>query len=269
MSEEKDLLSKIGQLSGQINLHKNKQEAVSSSSNGTRSSPASWRPYRGTPYGTARGRGGRSRSFAPSHRNRTLVLNNATSQSTGVSDSDAPSPWIDSAKQSIQQEATQPQSGSAPSWIAKHDRHKQLINSTVYAKEMQARTRDLEETRKLKAKKRDEREKLKISRYLDKFATPTRSASVVKADLRNTSAHEIVIQGIRFQVTNAGSRLAKMFGQDTTPFPFVDSSLSGLPPSDDANSAKITPKDALVGGVKFHRSKNGNLYRSGVVKAKK
>lgn len=32
---------------------------------------------------------------------------------------------------------------------------------------------------------------------------------------------------------------------------------------------KPTPKKACVGGVTFLRSKNGNLYRSGIVKAKK
>ncbi len=35
------------------------------------------------------------------------------------------------------------------------------------------------------------------------------------------------------------------------------------------DSTKQTPKKAHVGGVTFLRSKNGNLYRSGIVKAKK
>jgi hypothetical protein len=35
----------------------------------------------------------------------------------------------------------------------------------------------------------------------------------------------------------------------------------------DEDSAKATPKSANVGGVTFYRSKNGNLYRSGIVKA--
>jgi hypothetical protein len=35
------------------------------------------------------------------------------------------------------------------------------------------------------------------------------------------------------------------------------------------DSIKPTPKKAYVGGVTFLRSKNGNLYRSGIVKAKK
>lgn len=37
----------------------------------------------------------------------------------------------------------------------------------------------------------------------------------------------------------------------------------------DINAAKSTPKNAVVGGVRFHRSKNGNLYRAGVIKAQR
>lgn len=37
----------------------------------------------------------------------------------------------------------------------------------------------------------------------------------------------------------------------------------------DNNAAKATPKMATIGGVRFYRSKNGNLYRSGIVKAQR
>jgi len=37
----------------------------------------------------------------------------------------------------------------------------------------------------------------------------------------------------------------------------------------DENAAKLTPKTATIGGVRFYRSKNGNLYRSGIVKAQR
>ena len=35
------------------------------------------------------------------------------------------------------------------------------------------------------------------------------------------------------------------------------------------DSVSTTPKHANIGGVTFLRSKNGNLYRSGIVKAKR
>ncbi|KKY37064.1 putative ccch zinc finger protein [Diaporthe ampelina] len=50
-----------------------------------------------------------------------------------------------------------------------------------------------------------------------------------------------------FRVANNGSKLVKLPG--------------------DLNGPKATPKMALVGGVKFHRSKNGNMYRQAIVKA--
>ena len=40
-------------------------------------------------------------------------------------------------------------------------------------------------------------------------------------------------------------------------------------PTGPLDSTSLTPKQATVGGVKFFRSKNGNLYRSGIVNAKK
>lgn len=49
---------------------------------------------------------------------------------------------------------------------------------------------------------------------------------------------------------------------------FVDhpQDLHGTDPS---ISTESTPKQANVGGVVFYRSKNGNLYRSGLIKAQK
>ncbi|KAI9749520.1 MAG: hypothetical protein M4579_006840 [Chaenotheca gracillima] len=161
----------------------------------------------------------------------------------------APSASTDPSTMLSPEHNTQASSPPRPGWITKHDRHKQLINSSVYAKEMQVRARDLEETRKVRAQRRDEREKQKISTYLARSGGLERDARATKVDPRSGSSPELVIDGIRFQVTNGGSRLAKL--------------------PDDLNSAKTTPKDVMVGGVKFLRSKHGNLYRSGVVKAKR
>ncbi|RAL66235.1 hypothetical protein DID88_005906 [Monilinia fructigena] len=62
-----------------------------------------------------------------------------------------------------------------------------------------------------------------------------------------TSNYEVTINGIRFMVTKNGSKLVKAPG--------------------DLTSANATPKTALIGGVKFYRSKNGNMYREGIIKA--
>jgi len=122
----------------------------------------------------------------------------------------------------------------------------QLINPAIYEKQSQERARAIEETRKLKLKQKDEREKLKLSKHLqhlDGSATPH------TPNIRTTQNYEIGIQGIRFRVMKDGSKLVKVDG--------------------DQNSAKMTPKSATIGGVRFYRSKNGNLYRSGIVKAQR
>ena len=38
---------------------------------------------------------------------------------------------------------------------------------------------------------------------------------------------------------------------------------------DDPNTARATPKRVKIAGITFIRSKNGNLYRSGLIKNKK
>jgi hypothetical protein len=47
----------------------------------------------------------------------------------------------------------------------------------------------------------------------------------------------------------------------------LDRSVIDLRYSGDLNAAKSTPKMTLVGGVRFYRSKSGNMYRSGIIKA--
>lgn len=37
----------------------------------------------------------------------------------------------------------------------------------------------------------------------------------------------------------------------------------------DDNAAKTTPRHAIIGGVNFYRSKNGNLYREGIIRAQR
>lgn len=123
----------------------------------------------------------------------------------------------------------------------------QLINPAIYEKQSQERARAIEETRKLRVKQKDDREKLKLSKHLERLdgntITPNYRASHVPQN------YEITVQGIRFQVMKDGSKLMRLPG--------------------DENAAKMTPKLATVGGVRFYRSKNGNLYRSGIVKAQR
>ncbi|KAJ6172626.1 hypothetical protein N7470_001693 [Penicillium chermesinum] len=225
MTENDELLARIGRLAGQINRHKaqSSQHQGSSSHHSpyvARHTPnhLGWTPY-------SRGRGNRG---AP-HRHRTLVLNNAKS-ATGDMSSPAPS---ESNNQSRPM-------ATSNGWVAKRDRHMQLINSAVYDKETQLRAKAMEETRKLREKQRAEREQKKVLRYAQ--GGPG-GASV------STSAQQIIINDIAFKIARGGSKLIRA--------------------SDDPNPANATPKKATVAGVHFIRSKNGNLLRLGDVTSKK
>ncbi|KAI9848632.1 MAG: hypothetical protein M1838_000471 [Thelocarpon superellum] len=257
MSEDDDLKRKIAQLSGQINRREQEGSttvnrrgaytAISPSKAHLEPAhvprPAYQTSSRGAPSG--RGRGGRGRATFASHKNRTLVLNNVVNHSGP--DATAPdSNEATVANGSLPRDA----SSSSVGWVAKHDRHKQLINPAVYEREVKARARDMEASRRLKAQRRDEREKAKLARHLQRLSAYAYPSSHPASQIPPTPAqYEITIQGIRFRVTSGGSRLLKM--------------------TNESNASRPTPKRANVGGVTFIRSKNGNLYRSGVVKAQR
>ncbi|CAK7198651.1 hypothetical protein SEUCBS139899_001315 [Sporothrix eucalyptigena] len=214
-SENQELLARISQLAGHINRHKNQQAGISSIPSNS---------YQPLPY-AGRGRGGSYRVKKPGpYRNRTLVLNGSGSSSR----SDAADGGDSSAASD---------SGSGSAWVARVDRHRQLINADVYEKDAQARARAMEQTRLQSQQKRDARERQKLQSHLQQ--TRGRSGT--------STPYQIVIEGIPFAVAKNGSKLVKLPG--------------------DTNSAASTPKTAVVGGVKFYRSKNGNLYRHGVVRA--
>lgn len=136
----------------------------------------------------------------------------------------------------------------------------QLINTNIFDKETQARTKAMAETRRERALKRDQREKRRLEQHLQtRYATPQSSTAAAMI-------HEITIDGLRFQVLNRGSRLMRIRGES---FRLRDMASFWLKRIDALTVGSSTPKQAIVGGVTFQRSKNGNLYRSGIVKAKK
>ncbi|KAJ5455546.1 uncharacterized protein N7458_003810 [Penicillium daleae] len=252
MTENDDLLAKIGQLAGQINRHKTQttqpyQPSSHQSQYVSRHAPShpGWAPY-------SRGRG-RGRHVAP-HRNRTLVLNNGTPASVH-SNTSSPGPSSDNDG-----EARQPTTSNG--WVAKRDRHMQLINSAVYDKEKQARAKAMEETRKFKEQRRAEREQSKVLRY----AQAARGGATVSTTTQPAAAHQILVNDIPFKVTHGGSKLVRVSSMKALHdlcFPGT-----GLPVLDDPNTANITPKRVNVAGVTFVRSKNGNLHRLGAVASK-
>lgn len=196
-----------------------------------------------TPRGRGLSRGGARLSQV--YRNRTLILNN-NSSSSSTTEADA-------------SESSTPKM----SWVSKSDRHLQLINPAVFEKQSQERAKAMEESRKLRLRRRDERERLKLSHHLLRTTAPA-AHSFARG---SNQAHEIIVEGIRFRVDKGGSKLTKILGENISGGARFGEVLIHF--AGDENAAKSTPRTASVGGVMFYRSKNGNLYRSGAVKAQR
>ncbi|KAI1344626.1 hypothetical protein F5Y15DRAFT_367193 [Xylariaceae sp. FL0016] len=167
--------------------------------------------------------------YGPVHRNRTLVLN-GQSQSTATPTTEKGA--SDSA---------------ASSFVSRTDRHLQLINTSVYEKDSQHRANAMEKSLRYKHLKDSHREKLQFMKTMRPRESP--KAGIPATTPAIPTFHEINVEGVRYQVINQGSKLVRFPG--------------------DMNPPSATPKVTSIGGVVFHRTKNGNLVRHGIVKAQR
>ncbi|KAK6540941.1 hypothetical protein TWF694_008322 [Orbilia ellipsospora] len=194
----------------------------------------SWAPARGKIGYRSRGRGGGVRMPTHGHRNRTLVLNSSAPASGNSSRGETPTTGTDDetmadandgntipTSASNKATATTVASGSGGNngggWVAKRDRHMQLINSSVYGQHLQTRAKAIEQTRQDKLKRKEEREKAKLRNFLQgsKQYGIVNTIGRVKSKPTKvaTYQHEIVINGARFKITVDGSKLVKVSGE--------------------------------------------------------
>lgn len=144
----------------------------------------------GRPY---RSRGGYRGSSLPAHRHRSLVLNGANQQGNKGTD-------VDSGTAS---------DASNSSWVTKNDRHLQLINSSIYEKDAQTRTRAIEQSRRQKLAKKNALERAKLIKHMNRMENSGGSA-----DLQGSAnKYEIAFEGIQFIVAKNGSKLVKAPGE--------------------------------------------------------
>lgn len=217
--EEQELLAQINRLEGRIHRHKQHREnhrtlfprpSSPSPPSLIVSAPQYSRgTYRSTPYprgGAYRG----SRGHAPTYRNKTLVLNG------GLNGQARP-------------EANSNNTNNG-SWVSRTDRHLQLINSSVFEKDSQARVSAIEETQRQKRLQKEQLEKVRFLSYAQQNASnvlPTPSnANATSA----SSRYEITVEGIRFQITKQGSKLVRAPGTSaltlqTVPLAILSNSL--------------------------------------------
>ena len=215
---------------GQINRHKNNQPTEPRHE--TR-----WAPYRGRPRAT-RGRGAR---------HRTLVMNTGSQQ-----------------QQQNQQQEKEKESNGGDRWIAKRDRHMQLINPAIYDQETQARAKAMEQSRRAKMQKRTEVEQAKVLEYARGPARVPAQAATATGAGAGQAGYQVFVNDVPFRIGRGGSKLIRV--SSTFFYRFVVGgcwAVAGLlTMTDDPNT---TPKRVSVAGVTFVRSKNGNLHRLGAV----
>jgi hypothetical protein len=232
--EDRQLMQRISHLAGQINRHRNQQ----------------LHPHRYSPYGrpAPRGRGRGYPGAAPQSRHLTLVNTPPPPPTTTATTTTTP---------------TTP--ASDPAWIQRNDRHLQLINASVYEQDRRARVQAVAETNRLRRQAKDAHEQSALASQfaqgpaaappagglaaMSPSAAAAAAATTTTPATPATPAYEITVHGIPFGVTKNGAKLVKIPGR--------------------ISSDQPTPKTAVVAGVLFRRSKNGNLYRNGVAQAQR
>ncbi|KAL8869744.1 MAG: hypothetical protein Q9174_004043, partial [Haloplaca sp. 1 TL-2023] len=211
----------------QINLHK-AQDPSTANHHQIATSPR-------VPPGRGRGV---HRPYRPTSHH-SLVLNNSNKHHRATSQA----PSSSSASSAV--DPLRP----APAYVTKHGRHKQLINTSVLERVTTRRKQGVEESQQRKVLTTNQWEQRRMNQYV-KGLHPDHTGTVShKATSQATSAHEIEIDGMRFELQKNGSKLLRVPGP--------------------ADALRSTPKRIVVHGVTFVRSKQGNLYRSGVVGASK
>lgn len=237
-------MARIGNLAGRINRHKAEQNGHQSPAQHRTSPPhfSSTVPsipvdpqttsdtaystrgsYRVAPYHPRGYRGGRGRGRgAPAYRNRTLVLNGqsrpATTNTSTNTSTGATSSATATATATASSETGPPNTNpGGPSWVARNDRHLQLINSSVYEKESQNRAAAIEQTLRQKQLQKNLAERNRVSNYLNRTSTAVDPASSNNSS--NSTQYELVVDGIRFHVIRQGSKLVRVPGTYLVCFP--------------------------------------------------
>ena len=128
-----------------------------------------------------------------------------------------------------------------PDWISTRSRNAQIINPSAY------------------------NPTIACDRILDPAAKIRKQAQIIRQKLSSNdlNARYMSIDGIKYSVQAGGSKLVRVKG--LSPWPGKENFIERAIGSDNDNTLP-TPKQVTVSGISFLRSKNGNLYRSSVVK---
>lgn len=124
----------------------------------------------------------------------------------------------------------------------------QLMNKNTYDREQKQKLGQVERKRAIKKQKADREERSRLIQHTS-----------------NQGSHEILVDGMRFQLREDGSKLIRVSGKLTAlrEHDVWDMMLSN---PDLESSAKETPKKVRIADVEFFRTKNGNLVRANAIK---
>ena len=155
----------------------------------------------------ARGRIGKTATFT--HRNRTLVINNATaSNAQFVANREVGSTSKLDTTEALELGITIP--SNSTSWVSRRDRHMQLINSSILGKEACARGEVLEYSQRQKFPDRKQKDKQKPNKNFQLFIGGIEKSSSLTLAEPGLSSYYLDVDGLRFQVLNGGSKLRRV-----------------------------------------------------------
>ncbi|KAK3722191.1 hypothetical protein LTR37_002624 [Vermiconidia calcicola] len=242
MTEEAELQAKIAAISGKINQAKQQQPHHP---NTQYLAPHHYGPPRGrgysrwAPYGRG-GRGGRGGYGVP-HPNRTLVLN-------GTSTPPRPTSVHPDAMIVDSTPDHQPITPTTNYVSAQALGRKQLMNKNTYERE-QKQISELKE--QARAAKRQEVNRNESSKLIQQAS--------------NQGSREILVEGIRFQLRDDGSKLIRVAGKFGR-LCLINTPHDRLKHLDPTFASRETPKKVTIADIDFFRTKTGNLVRANAVK---
>ncbi len=88
----------------------------------------------------------------------------------------------------------------------------------------------------------------------------------MEKEMQSAGSHDVTVKDIRFRVTMWGKKLTRLPGEILITIFGLHRSVVDLQCTDPINASKATPKTATVAGVRFHRSRNGHMYRDSTLK---
>ncbi|WPG97981.1 CCCH zinc finger protein [Acrodontium crateriforme] len=241
-NEEEELKAKIASITDKINQHKHRQSSTQALSHLPHSHPSSswrnnhvWAPYH---------HGGRH-SY-PMHRNRTLVLN-GQNQTSPPPTPPTTEPFVPSIS------GTNTPKDSSTVLVSMRGINKQLMNKDTYEREAKQKLERKEATRTARRQLKNREEQSKLVHHVNTASSPGNRI--------------LEVEGIRFQLQDDGSKLVRVAGEHIS----RDGTNTGITLNtlDSSTASKESPKRAMIAGVLFLRTKNGNLIRATVTKTTK